>query len=436
MRANGVLKVSNGVNVCVVVGGPGVAGTTSGSTWPSYYSHEDGDFSTTGDMVIGTNALSGQAFFSKGNLSVGGSLRIGAQTAGVSAFTVNGAGSGVSSLGVSRLEVGGKGKLVFDFLGGAGVLPISVINQINLSSGSTLAVTNATALQEGTYPLITGGSLSGTFSTTNISGLPSYMSAQVQYDTANGDVNLVVNNSITEFDNNLGTGDGFWSTQANWYPFYPDGTSFGRLLTTVQVDSQVQIGYLEVGTTQLNAGLNLWNPAGSLALNRPVVSLVVGAANNGGGGADYPGGIGYPNYYSHAAGSLTTVGDMILGANSGKVEASFSSGSIQVGGTLRLGSYQNSGAAVFEIRGGGGTISSHDLEVGEAGKLVFDYIGGASLKTINVTGQTLILSGAKLAIKNTSANPAAINPTTYTLVQASSIVGTFSQVDFSGFPSS
>jgi hypothetical protein len=57
MRANGVLKVSNGVNVCVVVGGPGVAGTTTGSTWPSYYSHEDGDFSTTGDMVIGTNAL-------------------------------------------------------------------------------------------------------------------------------------------------------------------------------------------------------------------------------------------------------------------------------------------------------------------------------------------------------------------------------------------
>jgi hypothetical protein len=425
MKMNGVLKVSNGVNVCVVVGGPGVAGATTGSTWPSYYSHEDGDFSTTGDMVIGTNALSGQAFFSQGKLSVGGSLRIGAQTAGVSEFKINGAGSGVSSLGANRLEVGSRGILTFDYLSGAGVLPMSVTNQVTLSLGSTLVVTNAAALQAGTYPLITGGSRSGTFSTTNISGLPSYMSAEIQYDTVNGDVNLVINNAITEFDNN--SGDGFWSTQDNWYPFYPDGTSFGRLLAFTQVTSPVEIGYLEIGTTQANYGLNMWSEAGSLTLNRPIVSLIVGAANNGSG---------YPNYYDHATGSLTTVGDMILGSNSGKVEASFSSGSIQVGGTLRLGSYQNSGAAVFEIRGGGGTISAHDLEVGEAGKLVFDYIGGASLKTINVTGQVALLSGAKLSVKNTSSSPAAITPTTYTLVQAASIVGTFSQVDFSGFPSS
>jgi len=436
MRANGVLNVSNGNSICVVVGGPGVAGALAGSSsYPSYYSHEDGDFSTTGDMVIGTGALSGQAFFNKGNLSVGGSLRIGDQTAGVSEFKVNGGGSGVSSLGANQLEVDSKGKVTFDFLSGAVILPISVANQVTLSSGSTLSITNLPPLP-GKYTLIDGGSISGTFTTASISGLPVHMTAEIQYDTDNGDVNLVIGDSITEFDNNQGKGDGFWSTQGNWYPFYPDGTSFGRLMTTVQVDSQVQIGYLEVGTTQLNAGLNLWNPAGSLTLNRPVVSLIVGAVNNGGGGTNNLGGIGYPNYYSHATGTLTTVGDMILGANSGKVEASFSSGSIQVGGTLRLGSYQNSGASVFELRGGGGTIGAHDLEIGSAGKLAFDYIGGASLKTINVTGQALILSGAKLVIKNTSSNPALINPTTYTLVQASSIVGTFSTVDFSGFPSS
>jgi hypothetical protein len=199
MRANGVLKVSNGINVCVVVGGPGVAGATTGSNWPSYYSHEGGEFTTTGDMVVGTNSLSGQAFFSQGKLIVGGSLRVGAQTNGVSEFKINGAGSGVSSLGVSRLELGNKGKLVFDYLGGYGVLPISVTNQVTLSSGSTLAVTNATALQAGTYTLINGGSLSGTFSTTDISGLPSYMYAQIQYDTANGDVNLVINNAINNY---------------------------------------------------------------------------------------------------------------------------------------------------------------------------------------------------------------------------------------------
>ena len=433
MNASGILKISNGINVCLVVGGPGVADSDV-PPYPSYYSHVDGDFSTTGDMVIGTNSLSGQAFFNKGNLSVGGSLRVGAQTAGLSQFKINGAGSGVSSLGANQLEVGNKGKLTFDYLNGTGVLPISVINQVTLSSGSTLVITNATALQGGTYTLINGGSISGTFSTTDISGLPSYMSAQIQYDTANGDVNLVVNNSVTEFDNN--SGDGIWSTQDNWYPFYPDGTSFGRLLASVQVTSPVEMGYLEIGTTERNVALNMYSEAGSLTLNRPIISLIVGAANNRGGGASYPGGIGYPNYYSHATGTLTTVGDMILGANSGKVEAQFSSGLIQVGGTLRLGSYQNSGAAIFEIRGGGGTIGAHDLEVGNAGKLVFDYIGGAALKTINVTGQTLIGSSAKLVIKNTSANPAAINPTTYDLIQADSIVGTFLQVEFSGFPSS
>jgi hypothetical protein len=423
MRANGVLKVLNGTGVSVVVGGPGVAGSISGS-YPSYYSHEDGDFSTTGDMVIGTNALSGQAFFNQGKFSVGGGLKIGVQTSGGTDFKINGAGSGVSSFGVSRLEVGSRGKLTFDYLNGASVLPISVTNQITLSSGSTLVVTNASALQAGTYTLINGSSILGTFGSTNVSGFPAYMSAQVQYDTANGDVLLVVSNAITEFDNY--TGDYFWTTQDNWYPTYPDSNSFGRLLNSVLVDTAVQIGYLETGSDTWNSAFNI-TTGGSLTALRPGVSLMIGAKNNGSSA---------PNYYNHADGDLTTTGDMVLGANGAVVEAQFSSGSIQVGGTLRLGSYQNSGSAVFELRGGGGTIGSHDLEVGDSGKLVFDYIGGASLKTLNVTGQASIVSGAKLVIKNSSSGPAPINPTTYTLIQASSIVGTFSQVEFSGFPSS
>ena len=441
MHANSVLQVLNGTGVSVVVGGPGVAGSLL-SPYPSYYSHDYGDFSTTGDMVIGTGALSGQARFSNGNLVVGGALKVGVQSSGFSTFFINGYGGNtpdsiISRVSVNKLEVGGKGQLIFDFAGGSAVMPITATDQVSLSLGSSLIIQHASPLMAGSYKLIDGGTLSGEFTQVDITGLalPAYSSAAIEYDAANGDVNLVVSGAINaEFDNF--SGDELWSTQDNWTPFYPDGTSLGRLLALVKVTSPVQIGYLEIGTTQANYGLYMWNEAGSLALNRPVVSLIVGAVNNGGGGADYPGGIGYPNYYSHAAGSLTTVGDMILGANGGKVEAQFSSGSIQVGGTLRLGSYQNSGAAVFEIRGGGGTIAAHDLEVGDAGKLVFDYIGGASLKTVNVTGQTLILSGAKLVIKNTSENPAAINPTTYDLIQADSIIGTFSQVDFSGFPSS
>ena len=76
-----------------------------------------------------------------------------------------------------------------------------------------------------------------------------------------------------------------------------------------------------------------------------------------GGAANGP---GYPSYYSHSAGTLTTAGDMILGANGASVEAFFSSGSIVVGGTLRIGSYQSSGAARWELRGGGGTIAAED----------------------------------------------------------------------------
>ncbi|NDI17656.1 MAG: hypothetical protein EBY83_06805, partial [Verrucomicrobia bacterium] len=349
---------------------------------------------------------------------------IGVQTSGGTDFKINGAGSGVSSFGVSRLEVGSRGKLTFDYLNGASVLPISVTNQITLSSGSTLVVTNASALQAGTYTLINGSSILGTFGSTNVSGFPAYMSAQVQYDTANGDVLLVVSNAITEFDNY--TGDYFWTTQDNWYPTYPDSNSFGRLLNSMLVDTAVQIGYLETGSDTWNSAFNI-TTGGSLTALRPGVSLMIGAKNNGSSA---------PNYYNHADGDLTTTGDMVLGANGAVVEAQFSSGSIQVGGTLRLGSYQNSGSAVFELRGGGGTIGSHDLEVGDSGKLVFDYIGGASLKTLNVTGQASIVSGAKLVIKNSSSGPAPINPTTYTLIQASSIVGTFSQVEFSGFPSS
>jgi hypothetical protein len=148
-----------------------------------------------------------------------------------------------------------------------------------------------------------------------------------------------------------------------------------------------------------------------------------------GGAANGP---GYPNYYSHADGSLTTAGDMVLGANGAKVEAFFSTGSINVGGAIRLGSYQSSGAALWELRGGGGSITAGAVEIGAAGTLAFDFIGGNSLKTMDVAGVTSIKAGATLTIKGA----AAVGPTTYTLINGGELEGVFDQVNFTGFQSS
>jgi hypothetical protein len=65
------LEVLNGPGPSILVGGPGIAGTQV-NPFPSYYSHVDGSLRTSGDVVIGTNSLSGEAFFNKGTLGVGG----------------------------------------------------------------------------------------------------------------------------------------------------------------------------------------------------------------------------------------------------------------------------------------------------------------------------------------------------------------------------
>lgn len=417
------LEVLNGPGPSILVGGPGIAGTQV-NPFPSYYSHVDGSLRTSGDVVIGTNALSGEAFFNKGTLGVGGVLMVGAQEAGLSHFKVRGGGSGVSSLGANRLEVGARGQLIFDFLGGATLLPITVTNQVSLAIGSALVVANMANAPANTYTLIEGGSLSGTFSSVEIPGLPFTRTAQIVYDQEAGDVLLVVSDTITEFDNY--TGDRLWRNPDNWFPTYPDSAATGRLIADAVVDAAVEIGYLESGTASLNSALNLF-PGGFLQVNEPGVSMVIGVLANGPGA---------PNYYTHAAGTLITAGDLVLGANGGKAAAQFSSGTSQVGGALRIGSYQNAGSSFLRMVGGGGTMSANHLEVGANGQLIFDFIGGVSLKTLNVTNSITLLPGAKLSITNTSGNPSPLVATTYTLLQGASLSGSFSQVEISGYPAS
>jgi len=420
--ASAVLRILKNGSDSVVIGGPAAAfspylGTGS---QPGFYSHSAGSVTTTGNFIAGTNGLSAQAFFSSGTLAIGGTLRLGAQTNGLSSLTIRGGGGAGSSISASALQVGSRGQLAFDFLGGTTNMVLKITNSIALQSGASLVIQNAGAVTQGTYPLIEGGSLSGSFSDVTFLGFSGLTFPSVQYDSANGDILLVVTGVDNEFDN--WQGNSFWSDPGNWIQGSPIPSQKLLIGNTLILDSVEEAAYIVVGGSFGNGAFNLY-PGGQLALTRPGVSMIVGGGDNAGGA---------PNYYSHAAGSLSTVGDFILGANGGKARAQFSSGSMQIGGTLRLGAYQAAGNSTLELRGGGGTIGVQDLEIGANGELVFDFLTGNGLKTLTVANQTALLSGSKL--KFVVGNPSAITPATYTLIRGNQLTGTFSQVDLSAFP--
>jgi hypothetical protein len=415
LHTGGTLRILNAGGISVLVAGPT-------SPYPSYYSHSAGTVTTAGDFVVGENARSGDCFFSSGTLAIAGSLKIGAQTnSGPSVFKINGGGGSISA---SSLEVGGAGKLCFDFLGGAAIKTLVITNQVTLSPAATLVVNNASTLVPGdSRLLIDGASLSAGSENINLElvGFDSSVIPSLQFDSVAGTVTLFAQGYDNEFKNY--NGSFFWSDGGNWETgSAPAGSDKVAILAPAVVNDVQEAEFATVGNSSVNAALNLY-PNGSLTLTRPGVSLIVGAASNGSG---------YPNYYAHAAGTLSTFGDFVLGANGAKVEAQFSAGSISVGGTLRVGSYQNSGPVQFELRGGEGSLSASGLEVGTNGKLVFDFMGGNSIKSLTVDQQTRISPGASLVFANASA----VGPSVYTLVNGASLGGSFDQVTYSNFPAS
>lgn len=416
--AEGALNLHTGAVLNVLSpGGTSVRVAGPALPYPGYYSHSAGSVTTQGDFVVGDTGLGGDAFFSEGNLAIGGSLGVGSSSGSrPSAFRLNG---GLGTISAAALEVGAAGTLEYDFLGGNSLKTLSVANAVNLQAGSTLVISNAGAVAAATYTLINGGSLAGTFSHVELLGFSGSFLPTVTYDPGSGNVLLVVEAPDAVFTN-FG-GDFVWSNPDNWQSgLLPATTDKALVLSNLVVNTQEEAAYLSVGNSSANAALNLY-PNGNLTLTRPGISMIVGGAANG---------PNYPNYYSHSAGSLTTAGDMILGANGAKVEAQFSSGSINVGGAIRLGSYQSSGAALWELRGGGGSITAGAAEIGAAGTLVYDFLGGNSLKTVNVTGSVTIETGAALTIQG-AAN---VGPTTYTLINGAELAGVFDQVNFTGFP--
>lgn len=412
LHTGAALQVLNSGAVSVLVAGPA-------NPYPSYYSHAAGTLDAEGDFVVGGSGLAGDAFFSGGALSIGGTLKVGAASGSKpSTFRFNGGGGSISAAAV---QVGAAGLLEFNFLGGNSLKTVAATGAVTLLPGSGLIVTNATAVGPGAYTLIDGGSLSGVFTRIELFGFTSGSLAEVEHDEASGNVNLVVSGLDAVFDNS--TGDANWSTGNNWLSGAPPSLEDSGLVAgDLVVNTIEEARYLTVGDSSRNAALNLYLGA-ALTLTRPGVSLVVGGVANG---------PGYPNYYSHSDGALVTAGDFVLGANGGKVDAQFSSGSIRAGGVIRIGSYQTSGPASLELRGGGGSIEAAGIEVGAAGTLVFDFLGGNSLKQVNTLGPVSLLPGATLTVQG-AAN---VGVSTYVLLQGDELSGVFDRVNFSGFPPS
>ena len=183
-----------------------VGSINNASSYPSYYSHAGGSVTTAGDFIFGSNGASSQSFFTSGSLTIGGALRLGSHaSAGSSILTLNGGGGSITT---GAVEIGAAGTLVFEFLGGNSLKTLQSTGPITLLAGSTLSLTNATAVGPATYTLLSGDSLQGTFSSFSIAGLPSQYQAAVEYDTVNGEVRLVVTEpSLSGFNQWSGTLD-------------------------------------------------------------------------------------------------------------------------------------------------------------------------------------------------------------------------------------
>jgi len=171
--------------------------------------------------------------------------------------------------------------------------------------------------------------------------------------------------------------------------------------------------------------LNMLSP-GSLT----AASLKIGEANNSGGGT------GYANYFRGDGGNITTTGDFVIGAGGAKIDGIYTWGNITVGGALKIGAgYSDPGDSSLLLRGASSTITSGSLTIGGGVKLIMDFIGGNSIRTLTSTRGVTLESGASIKIVGNSSIVAGNN---CRLIDggAGQLSGTFSNVTFEGFSSS
>jgi hypothetical protein len=159
-------------------------------------------------------------------------------------------------------------------------------------------------------------------------------------------------------------------------------------------------------------------------------SLTIGAANNTGGGT------GYPNYFYGNGGNITTTGDFVIGASGAKIDGTYTWGDIIVGGALKIGAgYSDPSGSSLSLRGAASKIESGSLTIGGGVKLIMDYNGGTSMRTLKSTGAVTLESGSSIKIVGNSSIAVGDNPR---LIDggAGLLRGTFSNVTFEGFSSS
>jgi len=245
----------------------------------------------------------------------------------------------------------------------------------------------------------------------------------VNIDTTTQPEKLVLTSALrttTDIVWDNGRGDNLWTTPTNWNPDGAPGVidtaQIANELSAFLTGSAGSVNAVVIGDATDNGALNVQG-AGSLTAG----TITVGSAGNSNI---------YPSYYSHAAGDVATTGNMVFGVNGGRSQSYFTAGTLQVGGTMQLGSAAGAGASSLALNGGDGTITAGSLEIGSTGSLDFDFLGGTSLKTLSVTSGISLTGSSALTVRNAGSVTLG---TSYTLLDGLSLSGTFGSVTFDGF---
>ena len=470
-----------------------VGGVTNNGIYPSYCIFNGGTVGALGDVIIGGSNGRADARHYGGTVNIGGALRLGSYLYSSPSPTnaslrLIGNSGGFGSIG-GGIEIGDAGTLAYEFNGGSTVKTLVTAGAVTISSGAVLVVdgTGYSGLS-GDMTLLQGTGISGTFATAIFTNFPSGVTASVSYTATRVKLSIAVSqpnfglsiaklggatNQITWNIGNLLTatnvtgpwqldqcahsplitvagsgnkfyrgvllgnlyrydnesGNNLWTTALNWNPDGTPGASDDTVIADgrgVFITSAAgAVGSVVVGDSGANGAFNV-NPGGSIDFSNPCVSVVIGGA--------YASPNNYVSYYRQSNGDLTTAGDLAFGRNGGKADAEFAGpGTLAIGGTLRLGSYQSAGQSFFVLPGSAGTITAGGLEVGSAGELVFNFNSDSALKTITVSGGVNLLSGSQLTIKG-NGYPNGSGTYNYTLIAGAARAGTFTTVNVSGFP--
>ena len=251
---------------------------------------------------------------------------------------------------------------------------------------------------------------------------PGYLVLTAVYTPPTTSINYIFNN---------GGGDHIWTNSLNWNPVgtpgqYDIANVAGDLSVTLNSGTEGNVNQLLVGNATAAGSVN-FNTNCSVSFRSNNISVLVGGSSN-----SDP----LRSTCVFNGGSVVTVGDLVLGGSGGRVDARHYGGACSVGGTLRLGSYLYSPGTAYtnvslRLIGGSGNIGAGAIELGDAGTLSYEFNGGGSIKTLGASGAATISTGAALVVDGTGYSGLTGD---LTLLQGSSLTGTFNNVMLTNFP--